>query len=77
MNVLEPGEFELRKAFEAVTTQNVRTVIDYSTQTRTLLRETIEELTNLKKMLVSRDAEITQLRQQVSILQSKIYQGGT
>lgn len=77
MNTLEPGEFELRKAFENTTTNNVRTIIDYSTQTRELIRKTMEEVLELKKMIVAKDTEVMQLRQQVSLLQAKIYKGGT
>ena len=77
MDIMETGELELRKAFEEVTTKNVKTVVDYSTQTRDLVRDLQDEVKNLKNMLVTRETELAQLRQQVSIVQGKIYQGGT
>lgn len=77
MNIMEPGEYEMRKVFEEVTTKNVKTVIDYTTQTRDLIRETQEELKQLKNMLVTRDAEMAQLKQQVSMVQAKLYINGS
>ena len=74
---MEPGELELRKAFEDVTRNNVKTVIDYTTETRKLIRETQETLVELKRMIAERDSQITQLRQQVSLIQGKLYNGGT
>ena len=66
MDIMETGELELRKAFEEVTTKNVKTVVDYSTQTRDLVRDLQDEVKNLKNMLVTRETELAQLRQQVS-----------
>lgn len=77
LNVLEPGELELRKAFEDTTTQNVKTIIDYSTQTRDLIRDAEKSILELKNMIATRDKDIAELRQQVSLLQSKIYRSGT
>lgn len=77
LETLEPGELQLRKAFEDTTTQNVKTIIDYSTQTRDLIREAEKSIKELKNMIVTRDSDIAELRQQVSILQSKIYLNGT
>ena len=77
LHVMEAGEFELRKAFEDVIRQNIQTIIQYTTETRTLLREAQKSLDELKRMIATRDTDILQLRQQVAILQSKIYQNGT
>jgi len=74
---MEAGEREMRKAFEAVTTQNVRTTIDYSKETRKLVRELGENVKELKGMVATRDGELAELRRQLGILQGKIYQGGT
>lgn len=77
MEIMEPGEFEMRKVFEETTTKNVKTVIDYTTQTRDLMRELEKTVKELKNMLVMRDKETTQFKQQISIIQSKLYTNGT
>jgi len=74
---MEPGELEIRKAFEEVTTKNVKTMIDYSTQTRELVRVLGDEVKELKNMVAARDGDITQLRQQLALVQSKLYKGGS
>ena len=75
--VMEAGELELRKAFEEVTTNNVKIIIDYTTQTRELIREAQESIKELKNLIVIRDSDIAELRKQVSLIQSKLYSGGT
>ena len=67
----------LYKAFEQVTTRNLKTVQDYTTETRRLMRETEEEVKQLKNMLAMRDKDLAELRQQVSLLQAKLYQFGS
>lgn len=74
---MEEGELQLRQAFEETTTKNVRTISDYTTETRKLVRDLEQTVHELKNMIVQRDKEIGELRQQVSILQSKVYAGGT
>lgn len=74
---MEPGEFEHRKAFEETTTKNVRTVVDYSTSTRTLVNELADQVKELKNMLVAKDVELMEMKRQLSLVQAKIYQGGT
>ena len=76
-NPVEAGELQLRKAFEEVSTQNIKTISEYTTETRKLLRDIEEQVHELKNMIVQRDKEITQLRQQTSLLQAKLYAGGT
>ena len=52
-------------------------MIDYTTQTRELIRETREELKQLKNMIATRDEEMLQLKQQLALVQAKLYRGGT
>jgi predicted RNase H-like nuclease (RuvC/YqgF family) len=74
---MEAGERELRKAFEDVTTGNVRTMIDYCTKTREMVQKSKEDVQELKRMLAQRDEDVVELRRQLGILQGKIYQYGT
>ena len=70
-------EKELFKTFEQVTTQNLRTIQDYTTETRKMTRETEKQVQELKNMIAERDKVVTELRTQISGLQAKLYQGGS
>lgn len=74
---MESGEFEHRKAFEETTTQNVKTVIDYSTQTRRIARDLQIKVDSQDKEIVLLKQLINDLRVQLAIVQSDIYRGGT
>ena len=77
MDNMEAGEYENRKAFEEVTTRNVRTVIDYSKATRDLVRESDKKVDHVEKLLQEQNKTIAQLRQQLAVVQGKLYNGGT
>ena len=74
---MESGELEIRKAFEEVTTRNVRTVIDYSTETRNLLRELEKKIDLQADQLRSQANIIEDLRKLIASLQTKVFSGGT
>ena len=74
---MEAGEREMRKAFEDVTTQNVRTTIDYSTETRRIVRDLGQAVQDLKNMVAAKDIELIELRRQLGVVQGQIYKGGT
>lgn len=74
---MEEGELQMRKAFEETTTKNVKMIRDYSTETRNLVRNLEQTVQELKNMIVQRDKETIELRQQVGLLQGKLYAGGT
>jgi DNA mismatch repair ATPase MutS len=71
------GERELFKTFEEVTTKNLRTLQDYTTATRALIRENEETVKELKNMVVSQNDRIQQLQTQIATLLAKQYQGGS
>ena len=70
---MEPGELELRKAFEEVTTKNVRTVIEYTTSTRTLVRELEEKLKLANKKIMQYEEKFQTIQSQMAIVQAKLY----
>ena len=74
---MEEGELQLRQAFEETTTKNVKMIRDYTTETRKLVRDLELQIQQLKNLIVERDKQVGELRQQVSLLQSKVYAGGT
>ena len=73
---MEAGEKNLRKVFEEVTTHNVRLCIDYSNETRKLLRKTEENVKRLNNNLITIKEENEQLRRLLaSLLQEKVNKG--
>ena len=74
---MQSGEFEHRKIFEETTTQNVRTVIDYSTGTRRIARELQIKVDSQDKEIVLLKQLINDLRAQLAIVQAVVYRGGT
>ena len=74
---MEAGEFENRKAFEEVTTKNVKTGVDYSTDTRKLFRELEKKVEILENIVRSQSAIIEQFKIQLAGVQTKLFSGGT
>jgi predicted nucleic acid-binding Zn-ribbon protein len=74
---VEAGDLQLAKAFEETTTKNVKTIQDYTTETRKLVRELEQHVHELKNLVAQRDKDISELRQQLSLVQAKLYAGGT
>jgi len=74
---MESGEKELRKAFEDVTTNNVRAAVTHGNETRKLVRELEEKIKSLDGIIRQVDEKIEGLRGQITSMQMKIYSGGT
>jgi hypothetical protein len=70
-------EEALRLAFEQTTTGNLKGVVEYTKETRKLVRKMEEQIKGFEKLLLTREADIVELRRQLSILQSKLYLEGT
>ena len=75
--VFQSGEKELKKAFEEVTTRNVLAILEYSKETRKLVRDLEQKVLNFEHAVQERDKEVSRLKEQISILQQKLYQGGS
>jgi predicted nucleic acid-binding Zn-ribbon protein len=74
---MEPGELEHRKAFEETATKNIKTVVDYSTDTRRIVRELQIKVDSQDKQIVLLNQLINDLRAQLATTQAKLYKGGT
>jgi len=74
---MESGEKELRKAFEETTRRNVLSAVQHSNDTRLLVRALEEKVTALTNLVLSRSRDIDLLKQQLSIVQTKLYSKGT
>lgn len=74
---METGEKELRKAFEDVTTNNVKSGIEHSNNTRKLFRELEEKVISLGGSMRQYQEQIDMLKKQLINIQAKVYRGGT
>ncbi len=74
---MKSGEKELRLAFEEVTTNNVKAVVDHSNETRKIVRELEDKLNSLGDLIRNYDTTIDLLKQQITHLQMKMFSGGT
>ena len=74
---MEPGELELRKAFEEVTTKNVKAILEYSKTTRAGMRELEEKIVKLEKQVIAQNEIIESIKVQLANVQTKVYREGT
>jgi len=74
---MEAGELELRKVFEEVTRKNVQVTIEYSKDTRRLVRELEIEIKNMRNTILSKSQEISMLKTQIAQIQGQLYQKGS
>ncbi len=74
---MEAGEKEIRMAFEDVTTRNVQAAVNFSNETRNIVRELEQKILHLEELAQAKDKEIAAMRQQIAIIQGKLYSGGT
>ena len=74
---MEAGEVELRKAFEEVATRNINTILEYSKETRKLLRELEKKAGKMDETIRNQSGIIDDLKKQLSVVQTLIFSGGT
>lgn len=74
---MEAGEKEMRKAFENVTTRNVKAAVAHSNETRKIVRELEDMVHRLEGTLREQDKKIEMYKQQITSLQAKIYREGS
>ena len=67
----------MRLVFEEVTTRNVQAAINYSTETRKLVRQLEEKVLHFEKVIVGKDEVINDLRLQIARIQQQLYTGGS
>jgi len=68
---------EQYKAFEDITVRNINSVVQFSKETRELVRKLEKQVTELKDMVLSKDQELALVRQQLAKVQAVLYRGGT
>jgi len=76
-NKMEPGEKELREIFERTTIANIKAIISYNDQTQELVKILEGKVKDLDGVLRQYDTTIDNLRKQLVVLQTKVFQGGS
>lgn len=71
---MESGEKELRKAFEETTRRNVQTNVDYSTDTRKIVRELEGKVALLELKIMEYEKRYDIVKKQIIQLQMKSYE---
>ncbi len=74
---MEAGEREVKKAFEEVTTRNVKANIEFSNETRNIVRNMEKKIELLESIIRQYDEKFSNINTQLSIIQGKLYAGGT
>lgn len=74
---MESGEKEMRLAFEEVTTNNVRAILEHGNTTRKLTKELMEKIEQQNAVIGSLNKRIDMQQAQISFLQAKVFSGGT
>ena len=74
---LDPGEKEMRLAFEDVTTRNVKAILEHGNTTRKLASETNASVQQLKQEILQQNQKLQQMTQQLAVVQGKLYAGGS
>ena len=74
---MESGEYENRKAFEEVTTKNVKIAVAFAQETRNLIREHEEKMIKFESIIRQQKLELSQLRNLLAGVQAKLFSGGT
>lgn len=74
---MEPGEKELRQIFEKTTINNIKAVISYNEQTQELVKDLQNHVKDLDGVIRQYDALIENLKKQITVLQTRVFQGGS
>jgi len=70
-------EKELRKAFEDVTTNNVKAILDHGNNTRKFIRNLEDRVAKQEELLRQHDDRFQMMQNQITLLQTKVFSGGT
>jgi len=75
--IFQAGELEHKKAFEETATKNIKTVVDYTTETREVVRELQGRIDHMEKIIQGQNEKIDMFVQQLAVVQGKLYANGT
>ena len=75
--MMSAGEKEIVLASEEVQRRNIQSMLEHGNNTRTLFRDLEDKVNHLQEQIRLQDQTIAELRNMLSQLQMKMYQGGT
>lgn len=67
---MNDSDVALRKAFEETINVNLQGIVDYSKDTRQMVRKLEQTMGEFKNMILSKQEEVNLLKQQVALLQA-------
>lgn len=68
---------EVYMAWEEATKRNVQMILDHSNETRRLTKELEDKVLKMDEQIRIQNTTIEQLRNQLAVIQAKIYVGGS
>ncbi len=71
------GDREVLKALEEVTTRNVTAVVAHANETREITLGVEKRINKLEEIILQQNEIIEAFRLQLSLIQGKLYSGGT
>lgn len=74
---MEPGEKELREIFEKTTISNIKAITSYNDQTHKLVKNLEDHVRDLDGIIRQYDTQIDNLKKQIAVLQTRVFQGGS
>jgi uncharacterized protein HemX len=74
---METGEKEMRLAFEEVTTNNVKAILEHGNTTRKLTKELMDKIEQQNSVIASLNKRIDMQQAQITFLQAKVFAKGT
>lgn len=74
---MDETEKDFRKAFEDVTTGNLKVVLEYCQETRAIVRDLELTVKSQNNIIVSQNQMLDEYRKQLAGIQTKLFNGGT
>ena len=74
---MSAGDREVLKAFEEVTTRNVRAAVEHSNETRNIVRVLESKIEILEGRLQQYEQRFAQIQTQLTTIQARVFSGGT
>lgn len=74
---MEPGEKQLREIFEKTTITNIKAIVSYNKLTEDLVKVLEKKVKDLDGVIRLYDEKFDMLQKQLTVLQTRIYSGGS
>lgn len=74
---MDDGEKQLRQIFEKTTTSNIKSIVAYNQLTEELVKKLEKQVKDLDGVVRQYDTKFENMQKQLSVIQTKIYAGGS